>query len=116
MSIRRYDVQARYAMMLSLVSVLPCLVAIAGIVRNYDRPLGKIVYGETSLFMPFLMAAIGSATLLSVIGLFLGFNSAGQRRNDQQAKSWVGFFVGGTVFTLCLAMLFAFVRLRYPME
>ena len=50
-------------------------------------------------------------------GCLLGFNSAGQRRNDKQARSWTGFFVGGAVLTFNLILVIALymIRLEKPM-
>jgi hypothetical protein len=110
--LRRYDIQARYACILSLASSVPFLGAAGLAFRNYDHVLGQIVYGAEGLFV----LAFGACLLLSMIpaclGALLGWSSAGQRRNDRPARSWIGFFVGGTVLTFDLILLIAFLMLR----
>lgn len=115
--LRRYDIQARYACVLSLVSILPFLGAGALAYRNYDHVLGQIIYGSKGLFL----SAFVGCSLLSIVpaglGFLLGWNSASRRRNDRPTWSWVGFFVGGTVVTFDLILLIAFwmLRLSKPM-
>jgi hypothetical protein len=52
--------------------------------------------------------------LLAVSGFGFGLNSAGQRRNDKPALSWISFFMGGTVLCLALVILFFFMRQGQP--
>ena len=110
--LRRYDVQAKYAMVLSLGSVLPLVGAAALAIRNYDGTLGQIVHGTEGLFLPAFLACLGLSLLAGVIGSALGMNSAGQRRNDRAAWSWTGFFVGSTVVASNLILLIAYGMLR----
>jgi len=111
-SLRRYDVQAKYACTLSLLSIAPFICAVAVAYRNYDHDLGQIIYGSKG----FLLPAFGGCVLLSMvpgaIGFVLGWSSAGQHRNDKPARSWIGFFVGGAILTFNLILLIAFLMLR----
>ena len=52
------------------------------------------------------------SSLPAFVGFVLGWNSAGQRRNDKPMRSWVGFFVGGGVVTLDVVLMLAFYLLR----
>ena len=108
-SLRRYDVQARFSMILSLVSVVTLVGMVAVIMRRLDTEAWLIHYGK-----PTQMALYGSALVtlaLAVSGFGFGLNSVGQRRNDKPQLSWIGFFVGAGV--LCLALiLLAFFRFR----
>ena len=110
--LRRYDVQASYACVLSLVSIVPLIAAVTVALLRYDHDLGQIIYGSKGFFLP----AFGACVLLSVmpgaIGFVLGWSSAGQRRNDKPTRSWVGFFVGGAVLTFSLILLIAFLMLH----
>jgi hypothetical protein len=110
--LRRYDVQAGYACGLALVSVLPLLAAAALAYRNYHHHLGQIIYGEKSLFLPVFAGLVLLSMVPGAIGLALGWNSAGQRRNDKPARSWVGFFLGGGVLTADTILLIALWMLR----
>lgn len=111
-SLRRYDVQAKYARNLSLVSIIPALAAVGLIVRNYDSTIPGIVYSSDRPFTLILLFCLGSAGLLGAISVVLGLSSAGQRRNDKSSQSWIGFFVGSAVVSLCIVMFFAFWKLR----
>ena len=113
-SLRRYDVQARYACALSLVSILPFAAAAIATWQRYDGGLGQIVYGSVGYYIPAVLACILLSLVSGTIGCLLGFNSAGQRRNDKQGRSWTGFFLGGSVLTLDLILLCAFYFLRLP--
>ncbi len=65
-SLRRYDVQAMYACVLSLLSVVPFLAAAALVARNYHPELGQIVYGSKSSFLLlFLSCVLQSARVVS---------------------------------------------------
>jgi len=111
-SLRRYDVQAVYALILSVAAVVPLLGAAALFVRNFHFDVGQVLYTEGSKFLPVYLGTVAVSGLLGVVGCLLGWSSAGQRRNPRQAWSWLGFFVGGSVITLDFILLAAFVLLR----
>ena len=115
--LRRYDVQAGYAPVLSLVSVIPFLVAAGLAFRNYHSDLGQIVYGSRGVFLPLYAGCLLLSMMPAALGFLLGWSSAGQRRNDRPTRSWIGFFVGGGVLTfdLILAVAFLMLRLEQPM-
>ena len=112
-SLRRFDVQATYASVLSILSVLPLLAAAYLAWRNYDGTVGQIIY-RSAAYMPVLVGCILISMLAGALGCLFGFSSAGQRRNDKPARSWVGFFVGGGVLTFDVILLLAFLMLRMP--
>lgn len=112
--LRRYDVQASYSCVLSLVSIVPFLGALALALRNYRHDLGQIIYGDKSLFLPVFAGCLLLSLVPGALGFLLGWSSAGQRRNDKPKRSWIGFFIGGGVLTLDLIMLIAFWMLRLP--
>lgn len=114
--LRRYDVQADYAFVLSLLSIVPFILAAVLAIRNYDGVIGKIVYGSNSLFVPAFGACLLFSMIPAGIGSILGWNSAGQRRNDNSARSWSGFFVGGFILTFDLILAIAFFMLRLSMS
>ena len=47
-----------------------------------------------------------------VVGLFIGLNSAGQRRNTRSQLSWLGFFLNAGIIALavCAVVFFYFAR------
>ncbi len=111
--IRRYDVQAGYAAVLSIASVVPFLAAAWLAWTRYDGVLGQIVYGSRGRFVPAFLGCILLSLVPSTVAFFLGWNSAGQRRNDRSGQSWAGFFLGGAVVTFNLVLLIAFYMLRF---
>ena len=112
-SLRRYDVQASYALGASLFSVLPLVGAAFMLVRNWNSELGHLVYGSGGKFMALLAILIALAAVSGGVGLVMGLNSAGQRRNDQERRSWIGFFLGSAVVTGSIIVAIAFVMLRF---
>ncbi len=112
LSLRRYDVQAKYAAILAGVSTPPVLVAAYLLLRNYHADLGQIVYGAQGSFVLALSACVLLSTVPGALGFVFGWSSAGQRRNDKPVCSWIGFFLGGGVVTLNLIILIAFSMLR----
>lgn len=111
-SIRRYDVQATYSVALALAALLPCLAAVGLALRNYQSDLGQIVYGSKGYFLPLFAGSTLISLLLAGVAFVLGWNSAGQRRNDKPRRSWIGFFLGGTVASMDVILLIAFYMLR----
>lgn len=110
-SFRRYDVQARYSLMISLTGVLPLAAAAYVSWTKYDPNLQAIQYGSQGLFKVGFLVCIAAAAALSLGGLGLGFSSAGQRRNNAQAASWLGFFLGSAVLSLSIIVFAAFASL-----
>lgn len=111
--LRRFDVQANYARFLSLASVVPMIGGLLLAYRNYRHDLGQIIYGENGTFVAMFAACVLVSMAPAAIGSALGWSSAGQRRNDHQARSWVGFFVGAVVVSVDIVLLAAFVMLRF---
>ena len=112
--LRRYDVQAKYAFGLAMVSIAPCLAALWLGWSRFKPDLGRIVYGSQGRFDVAIFGCVLLSMASAAVGFFMGWNSAGQRRNDQSARSWVAFFVGGGVLTLDLVVLIAFFMLHLP--
>lgn len=112
-SLRRYDVQATYALGASLFSVVPLIGAVVLMLRNWDGDLGAVVHGSGGKFLPILAICIALAMLSGGVGLVMGINSAGQRRNERERRSWIGFFLGGAVVTGSLIVGIAYVMLRF---
>lgn len=111
-NLRRYDVQAKYAFALAMVSIVPGIAALWLGWRRFDADLGRIIYGSQGRFMLAFLGCVVLSTAPAALGLVMGWSSAGQRRNDQSRRSWIAFFVGGSVLTLNLVLLIAFFMLR----
>ena len=111
-SLRRFDIQATYACILSVSGAVPTCLAAVLLLSRYNAELAQIIYGSKGLFLPVFLGCVVVSMLLGGVGFALGWNSAGQRRNDRATRSWVGFFLGGGVLTLDVILLLAFWMLR----
>ena len=111
-SLRRYDVQAKYAFALAMVSIVPSIAALWMSWRRFDADLGRIIYGSQGRFMLAFLGCVLLSTAAAGLGFVMGWSSAGQRRNDLSRRSWIAFFVGGSVLTLNVVLLIAFFMLR----
>ena len=110
-SLRRFDVQARWSLWLSLASVVTCLIMAGLLVRNWHSDVRQVMFANPK-FQPVYLICTALTMLLSTFGLALGLNSAGQRRNDLQRRSWLGFFLGTGVLALAIVFLVAFWMLK----
>jgi len=110
--LRRYDIQAGYAFWLAIASVAPLLAALWLTWGRYNPVLGRIVYGSQGRFVQAFLGCVLLSMIPAALGLMLGWNSAGQRRNDRSSRSWTGFVLGGGVLTCDLILLIAFYMLR----
>ncbi len=93
----------------SLVSAVTLLGLIAVVLRRMSWSEFAVFYGGPTRMA--IMGAVAVTLLLSVIGFGFGINSVGQRRNERQGLSWLGFFVGAGVLVLTIGV-FAFVYFR----
>jgi len=115
--LRRYDIQAGYACWLAVASIAPFLASLWQIYGRYHPLLGRIIYGSKGSFVLAFIGSTAATFGLSGLAFLLGWNSAGQRRNDHSGQSWLGFFLGGTILTFDLVLIVAFylLRLEKPM-
>jgi hypothetical protein len=110
-SLRRFDVQAKLALVLSLVALVFCAGLGFLIFRNWRADTGQIIYNSGGIFAPVFLSLAAASALISVFAAALGFNSAGQRRNERQSSSWIGFFVGMGALTCTVVFLAAYFML-----
>ena len=107
LSLRRYDHQAILSVIISALAFVPMIGLVWLILRNMHWDEQMIYYAK----MSYRLAVLGSVAvtlLMAAIGLGLGLNSVGQRRNDKQQLSWIGFFLGALVICLTLVLFFLF--------
>jgi uncharacterized membrane protein len=115
-SFRRYDVQANYGFILAILSLLPFLAAVALLVRNYRSNLSAIVYKAGGMYRWVFLGLIAVAILSAITAAALGVSSAGQRRNENQGRSWASFLIGGAVIAFSIVLLYAFKALGLPVR
>ena len=112
-SLRRYDTQARFGLLLSLLAALCMAVMAVGIFQHFNRSDWTPYYGQTRKLG--VLASGMLSLLLAACGFGLGLNSAGQRRNDKPTLSWLGFFLGAGVLCLTVILLIFFLKQGQPM-
>jgi amino acid transporter len=111
-SLRRYDTQAKWSLWISLLSVVT-LIMLAGLeARNLNSQLKVIAFGKHSPYQWVVLGTVAVTMLLSTVGLLLGVNSAGQRRNELQRRSWAGFFIGTGALSLSFILFVAFWKMK----
>ncbi len=110
-SLRRYDVQAGWSVICSSLAVIGLIATASLLARNWDSELRMIVFGN-AMFQIAVLIGVAGTIGLAIIGAGLGINSAGQRRNERQRRSWVGFFLGTIVLSLEIIVFFAFWVLK----
>lgn len=113
---RRYEIQAVWSVGLALVSLGPTFVAARLALRRYDGQLGRIVYGSDGFFLLAFAGCVLASMAVAFPGFAMGWNSAGQIRNDRSAASWAGFFLGGAALSANIILLIAFYMLRLRLE
>ncbi len=118
-SLRRFDVQARVSLIVSLASFVAWLAAV-GLVLSADKGFENvdwqqfvITYGPARRLA--VLGAIAVTLMLGVTGFGFGLSSAGQRRNDKPVLSWIGFFIGAAVICLTLILFLTFRQRGEPM-
>ena len=113
-SMRRFDVQAKYAMFSSMAAILGVASLLVLILRNYRKLEVAVVYSGDSMFAPAVFVITAGTLLLAATGAMMGLNSAGQKRNTNNKQSWIAFFVGTAMasFAVLLFGMFWFYKLK----
>lgn len=105
-SLRRFDSQAQASVLLAVAAVVTLAGQAFIVLQNLDTSELIIPYGSNRKMAVF--AATGITILLSLFALGFGYNSVGQRRNDKQAWSWLGFFGGAAILSLAIIVFVLF--------
>lgn len=114
--LRKYEDQAVWAVALAVISLFPAACAAWLAFRNYDKQIGRIIYGSDGSFLLGFGVCVIASMAIAFFGFALGLNSAGQSRNHRSAASWAGFFLGGLIFSADIILMLAFYMLRLRLE
>ncbi|GJM24210.1 MAG: hypothetical protein DHS20C16_06250 [Phycisphaerae bacterium] len=111
---RRFDVQAKYAMYCSIGAILGLGGLAVLIFRNFRKLERAVVFSRESMFAPAVFVVTAATLLLAATAAMMGFNSAGQKRNTNNKQSWIAFFVGTAAASLTIILfgMFWFYKLR----
>ncbi|MCP4592007.1 MAG: hypothetical protein GY842_14830 [bacterium] len=115
-SIRRYDVQAKVSLIISLLGCVGFAGLIAIMIRQYRFDERLFIYARDGMVQPVFLLGTAITALLGAIGAAIGFSSAGQRRNPMQRRSWVAFFVGTAVVAGAIISLALFWSLSLRLK
>lgn len=112
LSLKTYEDQAKFSVILGVVASVAVLGAIVLILQRFDWATFMIPMRSKGRMVA-ILGAIGVAALLSVIGFFVSLNTAGQKRNKNQSLSWTGFFFNAIVLTIaaCVGVVFMMTRI-----
>lgn len=107
-----YETQGAISIAFALLAGVAALVAIALLARNYRPDAGYTLYSPRSMWFPMLIVSLLGGMALSAAGLGLGLNSAGQKRNTQSGRAWIGFFLSAATLAVLLieGLFFFFTR------
>ncbi len=105
-SLRRFEDQARASVLLGIVACVNLVAQVIMVFRHIDTSAWVIMYGNTTRKYLVLLTT-AACLLMGAAAVGLGYNSAGQRRNEKGQLSWLGFFMGAGV--VCLAVICYFV-------
>lgn len=112
LSLRRFDVQANVGVVLSAGALVLAGAATYAVWTRYNPEMRAIPYGSKSWLYPAILACVASSLVLAFVGTALGANSAGQRRNERQGRSWLAFLLGLTAVVLAALSGYAFWTLK----
>ena len=76
-TLRRFDTQAKASWIVSLAAAAGVVVLVFLAGRNLDTELRVIRFSPDSMYKPLYLGICAVTMLLAVVGLVLGFNSAG---------------------------------------
>ena len=115
LKLKTYEDQATLSIVLAGAGMLAAVAAIAILLRRFDADEFYVTYSPKSMYLPALGICILSALAGGAGGFFLGFYTAGQRRNKTPNRSWAGFFIGAVAITLALStgIFFYFTKQAY---
>ena len=107
-----HESQALYSLAAAGVGALGVIAVLGLFVRNFQWAESELKFGAGSLAYYGYIAGVGLAGLGGLVGMILGFQSAGQKRNSLNRLSWLGFFASAALVTIaaCGGLIFAFLK------
>ena len=111
-NLRRVDVQAKVAFMAAIISLMVTAALAFFVLKGINWDMKIIPYSAKSNRSLGVMGAGVASLAIGALGFWFGFSSAGQRRNDRQIFSWLGFFLSALAITLSAILLTVFMLWR----
>jgi amino acid transporter len=116
LSIRRFDVQAKISLIVSVVAALGVVGLVMLIIRNYNSEMQVVLYSRKGMFAPAVYLTTAITLLLAATGAAIGANSAGQKRNEFTRRSWLAFFIGIATISATIICFSVYWFLKFPMS
>jgi hypothetical protein len=108
-----YEQQATISLALAVIGGLCALVGTAAILQNFQWENFWTLYNPRSLRQAAILGPLLLACACGAAGFLFGFNSAGQRLNKKNGRSWAGFFLNAVVLALAMSAGIFFWITRY---
>lgn len=112
LNLRRVDVQAKVAFFAAILSIMVTLALAYFVLKGLHWETKIIPYSSKSNRMLGVLGTGGLSLVIGAIGFWFGLTSAGQRRNEQQVLSWLGFFLSAMTITASAVLLTTFMLWR----
>ncbi len=114
-SLRRYEDQATVSLVLSVLGLLGLLPLIYLVFRHINWEQRWIWYNAKSARLILVLFFTAFSGGMGFLAFVMGINSAGQRRNTNAGRSWLGFFLGAAGMLAAFLLLALFWYLKKPM-
>lgn len=111
-NLRRVDVQAKIAFIAAILALMVTAALAFFVLRGLKWDAKVIPYSSESNRMLGVMGAGAASMAIGAVGFWFGLSSAGQRRNEQQILSWLGFFLSALAITASGILLTTFMLWR----
>jgi hypothetical protein len=111
-NLRRVDIQAKVAFFAAILSIMVTVALAYFALKGLQWDTKIIPYSSKSNRMLGVLGSGATALGIGVIGFWFGLISAGQRRNEQQVLSWLGFFLSAMTITASAILLTTFMLWR----
>ena len=111
--LQTYESQATVSVILAGAAAVFVMGAAFCALYKFDWKVFMLSYNSGGMRLPVLGGSLFLALAASVVGFFVAFNSAGQRRNKKSRLSWIGFFANAALIALALMIGFFFLFTRF---
>ncbi|MBU0639034.1 MAG: hypothetical protein KKB50_09235 [Planctomycetes bacterium] len=114
--LKTYESQAKLSVVLAIAGGLGAIAAAVLILQNFDPQNFWVRYNPKGLRPIAIGGALFVALVSAAVGLFVGLNSAGQRRNKNSKLSWTGFFMSAAALALAMSEGVFFYLTKYAVR
>ena len=115
LKLKTYEDQAKLGVVLAAISLVAALCGAYGVLSRFEFETFFTYYSPNSLRLPLIGAALLGSVLCGAVAFFIGFSTAGQRRNKATNVSWLAFFLSAAGMTLAMSVGIFFFLTRSPL-